>query len=197
MPANAVIFDFDGTLVDTLPWHYEAYRRVLAELGLELTEAAFRATLGGKATETIPQMIAGRPCASSVADIHRRKKALVAQMFASEDVSVLETARLIPVFHGRLALAIASSGSREGIEILLGRLGWREYFSVVVTGEDVFRGKPAPDLFLVAARRLAVAPAECLVFEDTTAGVEAAGAAGMQVFDVRRTVSHWSLPIVA
>lgn len=197
MTANAVIFDFDGTLVDTLPWHYRAYRQALAEQGLDLSEAAFRATLGGKATETIPQMVAGRPCRCSVADLHRRKKELVARMFAEEDVCVLETARLIPVFYGRLPLAIASSGSREGIELLLERLDWRRYFPVVVTGEDVARGKPAPDLFLAAARQLAVPPAECLVFEDTTAGVAAAQAAGMQVFDVRKTASVWSAPVVA
>ena len=85
-----------------------------------------------------------------------------------------------------MKVALCSSGSRPGIELILERLVWRSLFDVVVTGEDVAAGKPAPDLFLVAAERLGVAPAGCFVFEDTDDGVAAARAAGMEVFDVRR-----------
>jgi HAD superfamily hydrolase (TIGR01509 family) len=85
-----------------------------------------------------------------------------------------------------LPIALASSGSRSGIDVILERLGWRDRFDAIVTGQDVARGKPAPDIFLRAAERLGIAPPRCLVFEDTDDGVAAARAAQMAVFDVRR-----------
>jgi beta-phosphoglucomutase-like phosphatase (HAD superfamily) len=115
------------------------------------------------------------------------------ELFTSADIPVLATAALLPVLHGRLPIALASSGSRSGIELVLRRLDWNRYFHAVVTGADAAHGKPAPDLFLLAAERIAVAPARCLVFEDTDDGVAAARAAGMAVFDVRRAVAPSSL----
>jgi beta-phosphoglucomutase family hydrolase len=185
----AAIFDFDGTLVDTMPLHYEAYRRVLAEEGIELTPEQFYSNIGGNARETIPKLLAGRPCAVPPAELHARKKQLVGRLLAEDPIPVLETAKLLPVLHTRMPLALASSGSRPGIEIVLTRYDWHRYFQAVVAGEDAPRGKPAPDLFLLAAEKLGVSPEGCLVFEDTDAGVEAARNAGMQVFDVRRAMA--------
>lgn len=187
MNVSAIIFDFDGTLVDTMPLHYRAYQQVLASVGFELTADMFEEAIGGNARETIPKLLAGRDCSLSISEIHARKKALLAQFFEREPIAVLETARLLPVFQGKFKLAIASSGSRVGIEVLLRRLDWEKYFDVVVTGEDATRGKPAPDLFLLAAARMNVSPETCFVFEDTDAGAEAARSAGMGLFDVRRT----------
>jgi len=185
MSIDAIIFDFDGTLVDTMPLHYEAYRQTFAEIDLELSREEFFANIGGNARETIPKLLAGRTTSVDVRQIHARKKEIVAQLLLEGPVKALQTAELLEAFFGRLPLALASSGSRVGIEIILRRLGWQHYFPVVVTGEDVPRGKPAPDLFLMAAHKLAVAPSACLVFEDTDAGVSAARAAGMRVYDVR------------
>ncbi len=185
----AAIFDFDGTLVDTMRLHFEAYRCVLAESGVALAEADFFANIGGNARETIPKLLGGRACVLAPAEIHARKKLLVNELFATQPIRVLEAAKLLQVFAGNLPMALASSGSRAGIEILLARLEWRHYFSAVVTGEDAQRGKPAPDLLLLAAEHLAVAPAACVVFEDTDAGIEAARRAGMLPFDVRATLA--------
>ncbi len=181
----ALIFDFDGTLVDTMPLHYEAYRRTFAEAGVALAPGEFYRHIGGKASETIPRFLAGRPCARSVAELHARKQVIALELLASEPIAVLATATLLEVWHGAAPIALASSGSRSGIEQVLDRLGWRAKFDVIVTGGDVARGKPAPDLFLLAAERLGVAPRGCLVFEDTDDGVAAARAAEMAVFDVR------------
>jgi HAD superfamily hydrolase (TIGR01509 family) len=186
---DAIIFDFDGTLVDTMGLHYEAYRAVLADLGLSLTRLEFDAAIGGKANETIPKLLRGRACATSVDEIHRQKKARVRDLLATAPVPVLATASLLPLLHHRFPLALASSGSREGIEILLARFDWARFFQAVVTGEDVARGKPAPDLFLLAARRLGIPASRCFVFEDTDAGIAAAQAVGMGTFDVRATTS--------
>jgi beta-phosphoglucomutase family hydrolase len=193
IPIKAAIFDFDGTLVDTMPLHYEAYRQVFAELGLELTRRDYFENIGGKASETIPRFLRGRTVPISNEEIHKRKKAIVLQLLAVVPVTTLESARLVPLLRPHIKIAIASSGSRAGIEMVLGRLGWSSLFDAVVTGDDVVQGKPAPECFLKAASLLGVEARACLVFEDTDDGVEAARSAGMDVFDVRRaTAPPWS-----
>lgn len=188
-PIAAAIFDFDGTLVDTMPLHFEAYRRVLAEVDIELAPADFFDHIGGNARETIPKFLRGRLCPLSIQDIHDRKKQLVNRLLAECPIPILETAKLLPLFARTMRVALVSSGSRPGVEIVLSRLGWDRYFAVVITGEDAPRGKPAPDLFLLAAQKLQVAPESCIVFEDTQAGLEAAERAGMRPFDVRATLA--------
>lgn len=183
---DACIFDFDGTLVDTMPIHYEAYRVTFAEAGLDLSPADFYANIGGAARETIPRFLRGRTCAWTIEALHARKQSVAKALLASEPIIELAAAKLLPVLHGRVRIALASSGSRSGIEVVLQRLGWLDYFEAVVTGEDAPRGKPAPDLFLLAAARIATPPERCLAFEDTDDGVASATAAGMAVFDVRR-----------
>jgi beta-phosphoglucomutase family hydrolase len=181
----ALVFDFDGTLVDTMPVHYEAYRRTFAEVEIDLAPNDFYANIGGKASETIPRFLRGRSCRHSIGELHARKQEIAGALLSTEPLVVLATARLLPVFHGVLPVALASSGSRSGIELVLDRLDWRRYFDVIVTGQDVMHGKPAPDIFLLAAERLGVAADDCVVFEDTDDGVAAARAAKMAVFDVR------------
>ena len=181
----AVVFDFDGTLVDTMPLHYEAYRRAIAECaGAELEPEVFWAEIGGTAREVVPRLLARVGCEADPSVVHARKKDLLRDVLTDADIPVLETAKLLPVLRGRLPMALASSGSRQGIELMLDRLGWTAYFDAVVTGEDVAAGKPAPDAFELAARRLGVDPARCLAFEDTPAGLASARRAGMAVFDV-------------
>jgi HAD superfamily hydrolase (TIGR01509 family) len=143
--------------------------------------------VGGKASEAIPKFLAGRPAPWDVARIHTRKKELLAEHLQHAPLRPLPTARLLPILAHALPLAIASSGSRPGVEAILARLEWKLYFRAVITGEDVQNGKPAPDPFLLAARRLGVSPERCLAFEDTEAGILAARAAGMLVIDVRST----------
>jgi beta-phosphoglucomutase len=189
MRFDAIIFDFDGTLIDTMPMHYEAYRRTFAELDLELTRDAFFNNIGGNAREAIPKLLGGRPCSASIEAIHTRKKELIRGIFSSAPLNILETAKLLPLLFGKLPLALASSGSREGIQVLLDRLDWQQFFAVVLTGEDTMQGKPAPDVFLLAAEHLGVPAPRCFVFEDTDAGVQAARRAGMEVFDVRATTA--------
>jgi len=186
---RAAIFDFDGTLVDSMPLHYEAYRRVLADEGLVLSRATFFAAVGGTAGEVIPRLIGDQNCTVAHDELHRRKKVELAALLDDTPVPVLGTAVLLDVLADTHRLAIASSGSRTGITMMLDRLGWADRFEVVVTGEDVDHGKPAPDPFLLAARKLGVPPEECVAFEDTDDGVAAATAAGMLVLDVRTSLA--------
>ncbi len=185
-PIAAALFDFDGTLVDTMPLHFQAYRDVLAEVDIELTPEDFYSSIGGNARETIPKFLRGRTCALSTSEIHARKKQRIGELLAAGPIPVLETAKLLDVFSGHMLMGLVSSGARQGIEVVLDRLDWRRHFGAVVTGEDAIHGKPAPDLFLLAASRLGVSPQRCMAFEDTDAGIEAANSAGMRTFDVRR-----------
>jgi beta-phosphoglucomutase family hydrolase len=187
--ARGLIFDFDGTLVDTMPLHYQAYRRAFAEVGLELAPEQYYGNVGGTARETIPRFLGGRPCRRSVDDLHARKQAIAIELLETADIAQLATAALLPVFHGVHKMALASSGSRSGIDVVLRRFEWNGYFDAIVTGSDVQHGKPAPDLFLLAAERLGIPRSQCVVFEDTEDGIAAARAAGMAVFDVRRAAA--------
>jgi len=182
---DAAIFDFDGTLVDTMPLHYEAYRRTFADVGIELSEDDYYGQVGGTWRETIPKFLRGRPCSISPSEIHERKQRVVLALFEVEHIPQLAVTELLPLLHGRTPMAIASSGSRASIELIVRKLDWTRFFDAIVTGEDVARGKPAPDLFLLAAERLDIAAPRCLVFEDNDDGIRAARAAGMHIFDVR------------
>jgi beta-phosphoglucomutase-like phosphatase (HAD superfamily) len=132
---RALAFDFDGTLVDTLSLHYEAYRLTFSRIGLDLSEDDFYPNLGGKAAEAIPLFLRGRACAMTIEQIHHQKKAEVARLFEHAPLKLFPAARLLGMFAGVLPIALVSSGSRAGIEQLLERLGWSGGFDVIVTGE--------------------------------------------------------------
>jgi HAD superfamily hydrolase (TIGR01509 family) len=182
---NAVLFDFDGTLVDTMPLHYEAYRRTFSEMGLDLTPDEFYPHIGGTGPETIPKFLGGRATSWSVAQIHDRKKLAFLEILNEVEIPQLPAARLLPLLHGRVPMAVSSSGARIGVLTMIERLGWNGYFDAVVTAGDAARGKPAPDLFLKAAELLGIPPEECLVLEDTDDGAAAGRAAGAVVIDLR------------
>lgn len=186
---QAAAFDLDGTLVDTLPIHYEAYRIVLEALGSELTRERFAAAIGGPARDAIPRFVDMSSIGVSIDEIHRRKKRVTTELLATWEIPLLPCALLLDAFAGRCKIAVVSSGSATSVHSILTRLGWEQFFDAVVTGDDVERGKPAPEPFLTAAARLGVEPARCLVFEDSDDGVLSAQAAGMTVFDVRATTT--------
>ena len=189
-PFSAIIFDCDGTLVDTARVYHRAYNAVLQGRGGEMAEEWYFARLGLSAEALLREY--------SSAFEHQLEPAELMEPIAEayqrgmEDVRVIEVvADVARRFHGRVPMAVASAGKREIVEATLQAAGMRELFAAVVTIEDVDgRTKPAPDLFLEAARRLDVPPGECTVFEDTDEGLEAARRAGMTVTDVRSVYRH-------
>ncbi len=181
---EALIFDCDGTLVDTMPAHYEAWCRALEVVGIEFTKERFYA-LAGVPTVTIVELLAreqGITC-DAVATAHdkdRRFLPLIDHVVAIERVVAIARRE-----HGRRKLAVASGGFANVVRRTLDVVGITPLFEAIVTAEDVTRGKPAPDAFLRAAELLAVEPTRCVVYEDADLGLQAARAAGMIGVDVR------------
>jgi HAD superfamily hydrolase (TIGR01509 family) len=184
---EAILFDLDGTLVDTMPVHYRAYAEVLRRRGLELGEPDFMAAIGAPAREAIPRFLAAvgivTAAVDEVAAIHAEKKLVFERLLGEIALAPLAAARLLQAARGRNKLALVSSGNRAGIAALLSAMRWSDVFDVVVSGDDVTHGKPDPEPYLMAAARLGVAPGNCLVVEDTEAGLASGRAAGMTVLN--------------
>lgn len=182
---KALIFDLDGTLVDSMPAHFQAWCKALADQGQAgvFPEDVFYA-MGGRPTRDIVGIINGEQGLKlnpdRVASAKKRHflKTLGGIKLIPEVVAVVEQ------YRGRVPLAVASGGSREVVEKTLQILGVSDWFDEVVSSTEVSRGKPAPDIFLEAAKRLDVAPSDCVVFEDARAGIIAAREAGMEVVAV-------------
>jgi beta-phosphoglucomutase family hydrolase len=190
---KGIIFDCDGTLADTMPLHWKAWRHVTQRHGLDFPEERFYA-LGGVPSRDIIKMLC-----------EEQGKALDCQMVAHEKENAylpfLPEVRPIEVVvavahanHGRVPMAVASGGQKHIIEKVLQHLKIRHYFDAVVTSEDVVNQKPAPDIFLEAARRIGVQPQLCRAYEDTDLGLQAIRAAGMEAIDVRELLEPVALP---
>ena len=181
------IFDCDGTLADTMPLHYRAWTRLITECGGTFSEELFYG-FGGRPTETILEQLRDHHGLQigNVAEAAARKEVYFLELIGEVKPiePVLEIARR---WHSVKPMAVASGSTRRNVETTLDALGIRELFGAVVCVEDYMRAKPFPDPFLEAARQLNVTPEDCLVFEDSLPGVEAAKAAGMAYVFVPRT----------
>jgi HAD superfamily hydrolase (TIGR01509 family) len=181
------IFDCDGTLADTMPLHYRAWKRLVEEHGSFMSEKLFY-ELGGKPTAQILELLReehGLNVSDVPAAAEQKEEYFLELIHEVKPIEpVLQIAKRL---HTTVPLAVASGGFRRYVELTLDAIGIRQLFSVVVCAEDCARGKPFPDPFLEAARRLKVPPEDCLVFEDSRFGVQAAEAAGMQWVFVPRT----------
>jgi len=174
----AFIFDYDGTLADTMPTHYRAWQTALGEHAGDFPEAMFY-ELGGVPAAQVVEMLNERHGYALPVDATVARKEKVFLELSSEIAAIEPVVSLAREWHGRKPMAVASGGHRRIVMNTLRALGIGGLFDTVVTSEDYSRGKPHPDPFLEAARRLGVLPERCLVFEDTTTGIQAATAAGM------------------
>ena len=183
---RAVLWDLDGVLVDSAPYHFQAWRELLASQGRELSEADFRRTFGLR-NDTILHDLLGDLPPAEVERLAARKEALFRQA-ARGNISALPGAlALLRLLRERgLRLALVSSTPHANIELVLRSLDVEAVFDVVVGEEDVTWGKPDPEGFLLAAERLGVSPGECVVIEDAPVGVEAAKRGGMRCVGVSR-----------
>jgi HAD superfamily hydrolase (TIGR01509 family) len=177
-PFKAYLFDCDGTIVDSMPLHYVAWKRVLAEWGCEFGEQTFYSWGGMPVTEIIAALNVRDGLAMPIEEVQRRKEALYFEILP-ELKAVPEVLEHIELSHGHIPFAVVSGSTRESVTASLTTLGILDRFETLVCAGDYERSKPDPQPFLIAAERLGVAPEDCLVFEDTDMGIQAATAAGM------------------
>lgn len=184
MEPRGLIFDFDGTLVDTMPLHWEAWQVVTRKYELHFPEERFY-SLGGVPARDIIRMLASEQGKQvDHLEAAREKGEAFLQIFhrAQPIDPIMDIAR---AHHGKLPMAVATGGSRRIVERVMVKLDIAKLFEAVVTNEDIVNQKPAPDIFLEAARRIGVAPEHCRAYEDTDLGMTAIRAAGMDAVDVR------------
>ena len=181
---KAVLWDLDGVLVDSAPFHFQAWRELLASLGRELSEADFRRTFGLR-NDAILRDLLGDLSPAEMERLAARKEGLFRQA-ARGNISALPGAlALLRLLRERgLRLALVSSTPHANIDLVLRSLEVETAFDVVVGEEDVTQGKPDPEGFLLAAERLGVPRGECVVIEDAPMGVEAAKRGGMRCVGV-------------
>lgn len=175
------IFDLDGTLVDTMPLHFRAWDAAMRHAGLKcpLDEDLFY-SLGGVPTRRVAELIAEHYSLTIDPEaVFHHKESLFRELQGDARLigPVVDFARRVAQSH---PVSIASGGPRMIVLRSLELTGLAPLFKVVVTADDVTHGKPAPDMFLLAAQQMGVAPGKCLVFEDAEPGMRAAEAAGMQ-----------------
>jgi len=182
--ADALIFDMDGTLVDTMPLHYIAWQQVAEYYRLPFSRPRFY-QLGGVPTLETLQILSAEAGLEIDLQAAKEMKEGLSRALMPKATPIAETLAIVQQFFGTKPLAIATGSSRAGAQMLLGQLELAHYFDALVTADDVARHKPAPDVFLAAAQRLNVAPERCVAFEDTDIGIEAILSAGMSAVDVR------------
>ena len=181
---RGIIFDCDGTLADTMPLHWRAWQTIARRHSFHFPEERFY-KLGGVPSRDILKMLSreqGLPI-DHIAVAFEKEAEYLPLIDQVEPIG-----RIVAIareHYGKLPMAVASGGSRNVIPRVLDRLGILGLFQAIVTSEDVERQKPAPDIFLEAARRLGVPPEFCRAYEDTDLGLEAIRAAGMEAVDVR------------
>ena len=183
---QGLIFDCDGTLADTMPLHFHAWRSTLDRYGISLSEDRFY-SLGGQPTVKIVELLAGEQSLDldSIAVAEEKEQAFLARL--SEVKPIDPIVDIVRGNVGQLPMAVASGSHRAVVFDVLKIIGLDDLFDdhTVVGAEDTELHKPNPDVFLEAARRIGVAPENCRVYEDAELGIEAARRANMACFDVR------------
>ncbi|HEY3333576.1 MAG TPA: HAD family phosphatase [Capsulimonadaceae bacterium] len=185
----AIIFDFDGTLVDNMPVHIEAWIALCWDSGVELTVDGYYATgVGGKIEDAI-RVFLGQDLTDHEVEILAEKKEFLYRYLARTRLQPIAGAHqfLHRLREAGYPLAIATSADHRNANFQLDVLGMTGMFDLVVANEDVTFGKPFPEIFQIAARRLGASPERCLAFEDSKPGLAAAAAAGMQIVGLTTT----------
>lgn len=191
LPAHirGLIFDCDGTLVDTMPVHFMAWSRVCDKHGIAFTEQRFYEFAGMPTQKIVEVLCAEQGLNVSPEEVAHEKE----QMYVALIPGVKKIRPVVDIARrerGHRRLAVASGGWKRVVRQALQAAGLENLFDVIVGADDIQHGKPAPDVFLEAARQMGLRPEECLVYEDGDLGFQAAAAAGMEYIDVR----PWYLP---
>ena len=178
---NSFIFDMDGTLINSMPFHVKSWLLTLEEIGVQLSKEELAQHNQGIITEVIRSIMSEQISDSKVNSIATRKESLYRQIYRPH-LRLMDGAQEFLARSKELGipLALATNAGWENINFVLDELDLRSYFDVVLGEEDILKGKPDPQIFLLAAQRLGVPPETCIVFEDSRSGIIAVERAGMR-----------------
>ncbi|MEC9330992.1 MAG: beta-phosphoglucomutase family hydrolase [Verrucomicrobiota bacterium] len=184
MEPEGLIFDCDGTLVDTMPIHFKAWSITTKKYGLIFPEDRFYALGGVSPFEVLRILSSEQGVKIDFQAVTREKESQYMQLI-SEAKEIPEVMEIVRTNYKKKPMAVASGGTSETVLGILKHCSIEKYFDTIVTSEDVKNPKPAPDTFLEAARRMNVAPEKCQAYEDADMGIKAIIAAGMEAVDIR------------
>jgi HAD superfamily hydrolase (TIGR01509 family) len=184
-----IIFDWDGVIIDSSAYHEESWERLSREIKKPLTPDHFIKGYGMKNEYIIPELLGWAKEYSEIRKLSLRKEAIYRQVVNEKGLSALPGVKewLECVSKNNVPCALGSSTQRDNIRQGLAILGFENYFQGIVTGDDVTKGKPDPQIFLLAAETIHLPPQRCVVFEDTPVGIDAALGGGMKVIAVAGT----------
>lgn len=182
---QAVIFDMDGLMIDSEPVHFQAFNTVFNQFGLQFSKEENTKYIGMPDIDEAKDMVAKYPLPITAEELVKRKQTVLRRLFSKAIIPQPGLMELLGKLQERkYKIGIASSSALEEIESVVNGLKINKYIDVYCSAEQVKKGKPAPDVYFLAAQKLAVQPQDCLVLEDAPNGVRAGKAAGMQVFAI-------------
>ena len=185
---KGVVFDMDGTLVDNMDFHRQAWFEFLARYDIHITDEEYHEKNTGIITEIVPRFFPGELSAEEIIRLGKEKEVVYRNLYGKhiEALTGLETF-LQDLQEAQIAIALATAADQGNIDFTLDALGIRRYFTAITGSEEVSYGKPHPDVYLKSAAKLQLDPTHCVAFEDTPSGIRSAQAAGMKVVGLATT----------
>ena len=195
---RAVLWDLDGTLIDSAELHWISWRDTMAQEGVVITRDQFLASFGRRNDAVVPEWLGAAAAPERVARIAGAKETLYRDLVRRKGMPAMPGVAgwLRRLGEQGWLQAIATSSPRENIDVVLDALGAGHYFRGIVSAEDVHRGKPDPEVYLAAASRVGAPPARCIVVEDAAAGIEGARRACMRSVGVERNGTNLAADVV-
>jgi len=177
---GGIIFDMDGVLIDSQPLHFQAEKKTITHFGYPITTEELKYYLGWREEEFWQDVIKRYSLSTTVEEMKKFEHPVMEDLLREHSKPDKSLQNLLSLFKKRgIVLAVASSAPRNFLDIVLAGLGIKKFFDIVICGTDVERGKPEPDIFLIAAKRMKLRPEDCVVVEDAPSGIQAANSAGM------------------
>ena len=196
--SRAVLWDMDGTLIDSEEFHWLAWHETMSDEGISITRQQFLASFGQRNDSILPRWLGESATPERIERIASSKEERYRALVRRDGIAPLPgvSNRVHRLHEQGWRQAIASAAPRANIEVILEALGAKQFFQAIVSAEDVSRGKPDPEVFVTAALRVGVPPERCIVVEDTAAGIEGARRAGMRSIGVGRNGKHLAADVV-
>ena len=181
--AKALIFDLDGTIANTMQYHFEAWRKAVEPYGIDFSAALFLSLTGSSRVATIDKLNELFGTKMIVAEVGRVKAAHF-KTLVQQTTEIKVVADVVRKYHTILPISIGTGSTTNGATTTLKIINMQQYFDIIITSDNIENSKPHPETFLKCAQLMGVNPKDCVVFEDGVLGMQAAKTAGMMVIDV-------------